>query len=165
MENKKKLSVKEMIESVVPQTGEWSLCGSKDKTLQKNLASKTFVRNWVRTKVLESYTGVNEKELDEYLQSKHFLHIIQKYQNKIIDLQIENSFKGDSGLIIGCIVRNNPEKAVNELMRNVSYLLTVYLGMKESVVENRLKEKRAELLEKFSNPKPFSKVGYNPFDD
>ena len=160
-----KLTAKQMVKSIFPVDGFWSFSGSINQNLQRNLNNKNFVKTWTKAKVLETYEDVNEQELDEYLNTKSFSNLIKKCKIAIIDKQIENTFKNDTGLIIGCIVRNNPTKAVYELKRSVSQLLTTYLSMDERLVAKRLEERTDELLEKFSNPKPFSKDGYNPFEN
>lgn len=165
MKEEKKLTIKDMVKSVIPTDGGWSYSGPKKFNLARNLKDKHVLRDLIKSKVLEKFTLTDVQELEEYLKSKSFSNLIKKYEISIIDKQIENTFKNDAGLIIGCIVRNNPTKAVYELKRSVSQLLTTYLSMDERLVAKRLEERTDELLEKFSNPKPFSKDGYNPFEN
>ena len=165
MKEEKKLTIKDIVKSVIPTDGEWTFSGPKNLNLARNLNDKNVFRSLIKARVLEKFTTVDDTQLEEYLKSRSFSNLIKKYQISIIDKQIENTFKNDQGLIIGCIVRNNPEKAVQELKRSVSTLLTTYLEMDERLIEKRLEERTEELFEKFSNPKPFSKEGYNPFEN
>ena len=166
MKEENKITIKYMVEDAFPKTGEWTLSGEFPKSinLARNTSNKKFVQDWVKTKVLEKYPQVNVEKLEKFVRCKKFNKILKNYQFKIIDLQLENSFKLDTGLIIGCIVRKNTQKAVDLLYKTVYTLLATYLEIDEKVIEERLIEREEEIFNKFSNSKPFAQVGYNPFE-
>lgn len=153
---KKEKSCENYVLDILPQNGHWygryfGLNLGSDEFFEENIPYHACDVEWMKKYVLQTLPVISlikRKAIKEFLETPRFLELLQDYQNKIIDWQINWSRLHHScGLLY--YSRITAEEKAENLFEEVTFKLTTMLKMDEEVIRIRLNERKEDVKSAF----------------
>lgn len=148
--------IKSWVQNQFPQEGIWyveyhNLPLGSDELFCENFPYHATDIEWIKRyiihnyKIAYNYTMLKQMAMEKFLESDDFLLMVQEYQDKIIDWQINwNRKHNEEGELFYLLP--NVEDKINKLYDEVYNTLTSVLNMDEEIVKRGIHLRKEDMI-------------------